>query len=244
MANRFRTTALITLLLQSSFSDAASLQLRIDAAEGGRQSQTNITALEQYLGGLGCAVRVMGEDDLGKADLFFNTRPAVQALDDAYQRLVAPATWQDYPLTTALLVKSSTGISEARSIAGERIAFVSEHAYIGRTLPLQWLSEHGVGVLPESEYITGDYQGSMTMLLHGDVFSAAIAGPLASRWAEPNGLTVLYESEPQDVGYIWISKAVSSDIQQRCQLAFQGLQRKSRRDKRMRLFPLWLEGFH
>ncbi|WP_432473583.1 PhnD/SsuA/transferrin family substrate-binding protein [Amphritea sp. HPY] len=243
MANRFQIIALTTLLLQSSFSDAASLQLRIDAAEGGRQSQTNITALEQYLGGLGCDVGVMGEDSTDKADLFFNTRPVTQALENGYRRLVAPATWQDYPLTTTLLIKSSTGISEAQSIAGERIAFVSEHAYIGRTLSLQWLSEHKVEVSPESEYLTGDYQGSMTMLLHGDVFSAAIAGPLAHRWAEANDLTLLYESEPQDIGYIWISKAVSSARQHRCQLAFQGLQRESRRDKRMRLFPLWLEGF-
>lgn len=243
MANRFQIIALTTLLLQSSFSDAAPLQLRVDAAEGGRQSQSNITALEQYLGGLGCDVGVMGEDDPDKADLFFNTRPVTHALEDDYQRLVAPATWQGYPLTTALLVKSSTGITEAQGVAGQRIAFVSGNAHLGRNIALQWLSDQGVGVTEDAEYLTGDYQGSMTMLLHGDVFTAAIAGPLARRWAEANDLTLLYESEPQDIGHIWISKAVPSDQRKRCQLAFKGLQRESRRDKRMRLFPLWLEGF-
>lgn len=242
MANRFQIIALTTLLLPS-FADAAPLQLKIDAAEGGRQSQTNIRALEQYFAGSGCTVQVMRKDDHTSADLFFNTSPVAQAFEDEYQRLVAPATWQDYPLTSTLLVKSSTGITEAQSVAGQRIAFVSENAHLGRTIALQWLNAQGVDVAEDAEYLTGDYQGSMTMLLHGDVFSAAVAGPLAHRWAGANDLTLLYESKPQDIGHIWISKAVSSDRQQRCQLAFQELQRESRRDKRMRLFPLWLEGF-
>lgn len=243
MANRSQIIVLTTLLLQSSVTEAAPLQLRIDAAEGGRQSQTNITALEQYLEGLDCDVQVMKEDDSKSADLFFNTKPVAQAFENKYQRLVAPATWQNYPLTSAVLVKSSTGITEAQGVAGQRIAFVSENAHLGRTIALQWLSAQGVDVAEDTAYLTGDYQGSMTMLLHGDVFSAAIAGPLAHRWAGANDLTLLYESEPQDIGYVWIRKAVSSELQQRCQLAFEGLQRESRRDKRMRLFPLWLEGF-
>ena len=164
--------------------------------------------------------------------------------DLLYEPLVVVRTWQDYPLTSTVLVKSSTGLTNLTGLKGQRIAYISEGAYMGRLVAEKLLSDASVQPRGNSIYLTGGYEGSMTMLLHGDVFAAVIAGPLANRWAKANDLTIVVESEPLDIGYLWIKASLPEDINTVCRNAMLSLQRESRRDKRMKVFPLWVEGFN
>ncbi|MEH6579292.1 MAG: PhnD/SsuA/transferrin family substrate-binding protein [Amphritea sp.] len=250
---------LCCLLFSFAFAaNAEVLSLYVTSAEGGRQSQGNIVSLEKYLAQQGCYVAVGASASINLADLVFNARPAELLLSNSsqkfsstqergeslpYEPLVAVRTWQDYPLTSAVLVKSSTGLTNLAGLKGQRIAYISEDAYMGRQVAEQLMSTVNVQPRGNSIYLTGGYEGSMTMLLHGDVFSAVIAGPLAHRWAKANDLTVVVESDPLDIGYLWIRASLAEDIKTVCRNAMLALQRESRRDKRMKVFPLWVEGF-
>ncbi|GGK67579.1 phosphate/phosphite/phosphonate ABC transporter substrate-binding protein [Amphritea balenae] len=233
--------SITTLLLITSPVYAEPLSLHIDVAEGGRLSDKNITALESFLEPEGCDIRVVrGQSG---TDLKFIVAPADKELVSAYESLAQPRTWQGQALTSSLLVKKSTAISSLEALQGQRIAFVSDDAYLGRKLAEAALNKSGVKVASDDIYITGGYQGSMTMLLHGDVFAAAIAGPLAKRWVKANDLSIIYTSADQAIGGLWIKKNLPSEVKRQCRSAFSKVQRESRRDAKMRLFPLWLEGF-
>jgi len=238
-----RFIGLVFTLLWSLHVVAQPLVFAIDGSEGGRLSERNIGALEQFFELRGCAVHVVPLAELDGPDLVFYASEMKQQIRVGFEPLVVPATWQGSPLTSTILVRAITGTSSLESLANQRIAYVSDNALLGRGLAEQALLGSGVKLTAREVYLTGDYQGSMTMLLHGDVFAAAIAGPLAHRWAKANDLTILYESVPQDIGRVWIRNELPDAVRLSCQDAFSQLKRESRRDAKMRLFPLWLEGF-
>jgi len=83
----------------------------------------------------------------------------------------------------------------------------------------------------------------MSLLLHGDVFIAAIPGPLARQWKEHNKLSIIAESAPFQLGELLINESMSRNQRESCTQAFLSLSKTNRRDKKMDIFPAWLMGF-
>ena len=239
----------IILSLSLVFSMSAGskpLSFMLMPEEGGSQASKAKLSFERHMSENGCNVKVsfINKTIKGSA-LYFSAKPSSISLDDhkQYERLVKIKTYKNTPLTSAVLIKSSIGISDLKSTKGERISVVSKGSHLGGMEIQKLYNEAGIKLDKHDIYEAGSYEGVIALLLHGDVFVAGLPGPLARRWAIANNLTIIAESEVLSIGDVWIRKALPDAQKQACKNALVSLKRTNRRDKRMSIFPAWVEGF-
>ncbi len=214
--------------------------------EGGSQASKARRSFEMYMAESGCKVKVIFiNKSIKESDMYFSAKPSSISQDDhkQYDRLVKIKTYNNIPLTSTVLIKSSTGISDLKSTRGERLSVVFKGSYLGWGEIQNLYSNAGIKLDERDVYEAGSYEGVIALLLHGDVFVAGLPGPLAKRWAIANNLTIIAESEEISVGDVWIRKQLTDDKKQACKKSLVSLQRTNRRDKRMSIFPAWVEGF-
>lgn len=245
---KYRKGILLLPLLTSIGVCSEPLPFLLITGEGGAQSSKAKLSFEAHMAENDCSVKVsFVNNTVTGSVLNFSAKPPSNNLIDEdkndYEILVQIRTYKNYPLTSALLVKASTGISDLKSIEGERLSIVSTSSYLGWEV-IQGLY-HGASTEIDDKdiYEAGGYEGVIALLLHGDVFSAALPGPLARRWLTANRLTIVAESDELDIGEVLVKKELSEVQKQDCRKALISLERTTRRDKRMSIFPAWVEGF-
>lgn len=145
------------------------------------------------------------------------------------------------PLKDVWLVHRSTGANELSSISGQRVALLPQSSLLGHQAPVKQLTDAGLKIDDLTIYTSEEYQGAIALLLHGDVMAASAPLPLAKPWANANDLTILTNNEAVYVSGIWQLSA--NLITQECIDAFVNIERESRQDLKMKIFPEWLEGF-
>lgn len=201
--------------------------------------------LEAWLGTYHCALSAVPSSrselalENNPPPLHFNVYPS-ENIPGGLTLLARATTRDNTPLGTAWLIKSSTGITDIKRIENEHIAIGPEGAFLGREEPLRLLREAKVKVDTLTPFVSREYQGMMVLLLHGDVFSAAVPTPLAQAWAPANNLTVMLQSTQHYTGGIWGPENLS---QNPCIQAFFELKKSGFKDSRFTLFPEWLTGF-
>jgi len=242
----YRKSILLLPLLASMGVSSEPLSFKLMVGEGGAQSSKAKLSFEAYMSESDCDVKVsFVKDDINGSSLSFSAKPLLGMLIDEkkYEPLVQVRTYKNYPLTSAVLVKASTGIKDLNSIEGERLSVISKSSYLGWERIQKLYSEANTELVNKDIYETGGYEGAIALLLHGDVFSAALPGPLARRWLTANKLIIVAESDELNIGEIRVKKALSEVKKHACKKALISLERANRRDKRMSIFPAWVEGF-
>ena len=224
---------------------SASLELVLPLGEGGSHTSRSVESFKQYMLERECPVELELKEGGVTGDIYFSAAPLESLSEDVrhYEMLIRVKTYKNYPLTTAIIVKASTGISNLSSVEGERLSLISQSSYLGGEQVRKIYNDEGVALDDKNIYLTQHYEGAITLLLHGDVFVAGVPGPLAKRWEKANNLNIIAESEPFDVGFMLIKKALPEAQKKLCESAFVDLKRTTRRDKRMNIFPAWVEGF-
>ena len=242
----------ITLLLTGLFSThalAEPLTFSVDEYEDGRLTPTSVAQFEHYMAINHCAIRLVKQPQLKdqppSSDLFFSARPnTLIAHQHEHYEAINTAIYQDnQPLTIAILIKSSTAVNDLTSMQGERLAIISDQSFLGGKQAKALLADAGIVLAGKNIIETGSYLGAMSLLLHGDVFIAAIPGALARRWQNHNKLSIIAESAPFKLGVILINSALSNAQKDHCRSAFSLLNKANRRDKKLNVFPSWLMGF-
>lgn len=218
-----------------------ALTLSINHDDGGRTSQRHLKTLLNALRENNCRVVAFSADASTSADLVFDSQPPEEARNEreGYQFIAQSLTPEGKSVVRgAVVVKASTGIANLKSLQGERIAFVSENSWAGYRLPQQMLQEAGITPERDTVFFVSSHDGAVAMMLHGDVFAAAVAEPLATRWAKANDFSIIQASEPVATGGWWLREGVSDDVGKRCANAF-GLLSKGD----MKALPGWIAGF-
>ncbi len=224
-------------------SEHKSVSFNFETAEGGSFSETAVMAFEAYMAEQQCPAHVV-IDQADEASLFlFSARPAHKENTVKYQNFLNVVTYKDLPLTSAILVHASTGIDSLESLKDARVGYISNASYMGYEVPVRLFSDAGVVIDKKKVYLTSSHDGAIGLLLHKNIFAAVLAGPLAHRWAKANSLKIVAESEPLDIGRVLISKSADPELAERCHAALVNLKRATRSDKRMNVFPRWVEGF-
>lgn len=180
-------------LVGSVDSYAEPLKFGINTAEGGLVKPRYQAALERWLLDQGCKADVVAQLDGAQGDLVFDVRADRQgsALQDA--PLLVPIELTSEDLDSVWVIRRTALGGGIESLIGERVALLSELSLIGYQRPLAQLAMLGVTKDQLTVLHSDQYQGVMTLLLHGDVFAAAIPRVFAQRWLESNGLAILYE---------------------------------------------------
>lgn len=225
----------------ASDPDVPAVSLSINYDDGGRKGKRHVKKLAEVLKKQGCPVVASDAANGELAELHFVSSPPyeVRATMPDYE-FVAQAVVADGKASVSgvVLVKASTGIADLKSLQGERIAFVNEQSWSGYLLPKKLLEKAGVSAERDTEFFTGNHAGAVTMMLHGDTFAAAVAEPLAERWAKANDLSIVEVSESIETGGWWMRSDLSQEFRQPCSDALGQLKKSS-----MKALPAWIEGF-
>lgn len=219
----------------------AGLTVTINHDDGGRTSKRHQRILLKALNEEGCPAVVSPVADGKAADLIFDSRPPAEMRgEESGNELIAQAITEEGKAIVrgAILVKASTGSADLTSLQGERMAFVGEKSWSGYILPQKLLNAAGVKPEPDTVFFSANHAGAVTMVLHGDVFAAAVAEPLAKRWADANDLSIVDVTEEVETGGWWMRAGVSTELVQRCGLAFARLEKTS-----LKALPAWIHGF-
>jgi ABC-type phosphate/phosphonate transport system substrate-binding protein len=245
----FQLGFLMTSLLASYQAYSTPLNFGLDLTEGGRLSSKATTQFEKHMAEQNCELTIVDETSLSlesldfeSLDLYFSVAEAGLAPTHFLPALIA-RTINDEPLTITILIKSSTNIDTLVSIQGERLGIISHKSFLGGEQAKRLLTDAGIRLHNSKIYQTENYFGAISLLLHGDVFIAAIPGPLASQWKEHNKLSIIAESKPFQLGELFINTSVTKSQRESCTQAFLSLSKANRRDKKMDIFPAWLAGF-
>jgi len=245
----FKLGFLMTSLLASYQAYSTPLNFGLDLTEGGRLSSKATTQFEKHMAEQNCELTIVDEtslslesSDFESLDLYFSVVEAGLAPTHFLPALIA-RTINDEPLTITILIKSSTNIDTLVSIQGERLGIISHKSFLGGEQAKRLLTDAGIRLHNSKIYQTENYFGAISLLLHGDVFIAAIPGPLAKKWKEHNKLSIIAESKPFQLGELFINTSVTKSQRESCTQAFLSLSKANRRDKKMDIFPAWLAGF-
>ncbi len=235
---------LLALCLLTCFQAYAEpLSLGLDLKEGGRLTPKAVSQFERYMALQDCELKIETDSQkISKSDLYFSALDLPPLLP-SHNKVLSASILNNEPLTITILVKSSTGISDLSSLQGERLAIISYISHVGGIKATTLLTASGLDLNKGKIYQTGNYLGAMSLLLHGDVFMAAIPGPLARQWLKHNELTIIAESEPTETGGLFIKPLIGQARKASCITAFKSLKKEHRRDKKMVIFPSWLTGF-
>ena len=214
-----------------------------DKTEGGSFSQRALSEFQQYMAEQQCPVTVVNDSAAENILLFFSAKPLEKSVTDTFNFLLDIKTWNDLPITSAILVRASTGIDNLKSLEDTRVAYITDGSYLGYEIPVRMFKDAGADPGKQEMHMASSHDSAMGLLLHKDVFVSIIAGPLAHRWAEANELAIVAESEPLDIGKVLISRSASEETVSVCRTALLNLKRTTFSDKRMNVFPRWVEGF-
>ncbi len=220
----------------------AALSLSLDLTEGGRLRPKAISQFEKYMTQQACEIKVLTKNAL-ESDIYFSAQLNSPQSLPSYKPLMKAYAIDNHPLTMSILVKSSTNLEDLSSVQGERLAIMSHNSYLGGDLGKKLLTDAGIRLIADKIYETGNYFGAMSLLLHGDVFIAAIPGPIARRWQGHNKLSIIAESEVLSLGELLFKPSIPEPMIERCIKAFSSLSKIDHRDKKMSIFPAWLAGF-
>lgn len=234
----------LTLLLWfiSPQVHAEILSFGLDLSEGGRLTPKAVGQFEMYMAQQDCELKIVAANKPDTTQLYFSPLERITA-PLHQQKLLSISTLNNEPLTITILVKSSTGINDLSSLKNQRVAIISHSSYVGGVMAKNILSQSIGDLEDEKVYETRDYFGALSLLLHGDVFTAAIPGPLARQWKDHNKLSIIAESQGFSTGGLFIASDIEKSKKTLCMTAFSSLKRKSRRDRKMNIFPSWAVGF-
>lgn len=235
------------LLVTANLFAAESYNLYIDTREGGEISERRINLLKQYLQQNQCNITNVITDNNSAAKpsngLIFS--PLHMPPTEAATQLASIAIINGEPLAASILVKSATGIKDIKNLQGVRISFLSKQSVTGYQLQQELLVQAGVIHSEDKITYTGTHSAAASLLLHGDVFAAAIATPLAKAWAKANNLILVITSKPIQAGGLWATKNMPKDDSENCIKAFTKLTKTNLQEKKLlSLFPAWLDSFH
>jgi hypothetical protein len=256
MIIEIKLTILRTLLLTISvlvipYTYSAPLSFGIDLTEGGRLTKKAITQFESYMKRQGCYLKIEPQvkpTTKSASDFYFSALDPTLNQDEQLflqdkDRVLTASTLNNEPLTITILIKSSTNIENLSSLKNERLAIISHSAHLGGRQAKRLLAESGVSLDIGKIYETGNYFGALSLLLHGDVFIAAIPGPLARHWKTYNKLSIIAESSAFNLGGVFSKPSLPQAIKSVCIQAFRSIKKEHRRDKKMDVFPSWLARF-
>lgn len=238
-------TALLLLLLPGNASaqeitaDSESVTITVNHDDGGKKGKRHMLDLLAALNKEGC--KAILTDTSTAAQLLFDSRPVfiVKKQMPDY-RLIARAKtlYGALDVRGAILVQASRGITDLSLLKGEWIGFVSKKSWSGYLLPLQLLQEAGINESSNTFYPIDNHVGPVSGLLHRDVTIAVIAEPLAQRWAEKNGLSIVAVTDAVETGGWWMHRSVSEKLTLNCTQALVKLDRSHHK-----VLPAWIDGF-
>jgi len=229
------------MLVGEAQADSTSITVSIDHDDGGKTGDRHYRNLLTALNKEGCNVVLHDGSGDGLGQLLFDSRPVSLAKNDRLDyQLIARAKTLDGELSVrgAILVHASTGIEDLSTLQGMRIAFVGKGSWSGYHMPLQLLQEAGVKEQMDTFFYMGNHVGTISMLLHSDVFATVTAEPLARRWAEANDLSIVDLSEEVETGGWWIHRSLSDEQIKSCSLALGSMGRSQHK-----ALPAWIDGF-
>ena len=245
MSNKLHYLLFFCLIVGTHTSFAnASLSLHINTSEGGDISKRKSQMLIDYLTNNDCEITSITSENSNsipsKASFLF--LPLEQAVVEGYSKIANINVINDEKLSASILVRGSTGITNISSLEGVHIALFPTKSIIGYQLPQALFDD--VNIVHSDERITSVQTNlaAVSLLLHKDVFTAAIATPLAKKWAASNDLTIVATSATVDPGSIWAHKTVPHKAANACAQAL-SLLNKANNKKLLMLFPAWVNGF-
>ncbi len=231
----------IQVLVNQAVADTTYITVSIDHDDGGKTGDRHTRNLLTALNKKGCSVVYHNGFGDGPGQLLFDSRPVSLVKNDRpdYQ-LIARAKTLSGELTVrgAILVHASTGIENLSTLQGMRIAFVGKGSWSGYHMPLKLLQDAGVKEQRDTFFYMGNHVGTISMLLHSDVFATVTAEPLARRWAEANELSIVDISEEVETGGWWIHRSLSDEQRKSCSQALGSLDRSQ-----LKALPAWIGGF-
>ncbi len=237
---------LFLLLFSSEVSAVTSFSLYINSAEGGEVSNRRTEKLKQYFNQNGCHIKniEVGTKVASQINSDFIFMPLEQENLDSYTKLVAIKMINSEPLSSSILVRGSTGITDLKDLEDVRIAYMSVESKTGFALPQAMFKSIGINHANDRITYTQTNIGAMSLLLHKDVFAAAVASPLAEKWARANDLNIVSVSEIVEVGGVFVKQSLSKAETEKCQNSLVSLSEKTRENKKLlRSFPAWVSGF-
>ena len=242
----FLLNVILLFLLSLEVSAATPFSLYINSAEGGEVSNRKTEELKQYLNQNGCYIEniEVGTKAVSQINSDFIFIPLEQGHLDSYTKLVAIKMINSEPLSSSILVRGSTGITDLKDLEGVRIAYLSAESKLGFSLPQAMFKSIGLNHLNDRITFTQTNIGAMSLLLHKDVFAAAVASPLAVKWAKANDLNIVAMTDVVGSGGIFVKRSSSKMETGKCQKTFISLSEKTRKNKKLlRIFPAWINGF-
>jgi hypothetical protein len=226
-------------LLEQAVAESTNITVSVDHDDGGKEGVRHIKKLLTALNKNGC--NAVLQEGSGDGQLLFDSRPvSIAKKDRSYYRLIARAKTLEGKLSVrgAFLVHASTGIEDLNTLQGERIAFVGKQSWSGYRMPLESLHDAGVKEQRDTFFYVGNHVGTLSMLLHSDVFVAVTAESLARRWAQANDLSVVAFTDEVETGGWWIRSDLSSEQIKICAQALSKLERSQHK-----ALPAWIDGF-
>jgi hypothetical protein len=233
-------------IVNNTVGSDTGIHLYIDSSEGGDVSNRNVVRLKKYLLKNQCDVDIVIES-LDKAIEKFASfifSPLDRLIPENYSILTNIKVFNDEALSSSILVRNSTGISDIENLKGVRFALLNKDSVTGYQLPLSIFNQAEIALNLDKVTVVQSNTSAISLLLHKDVFAAAIATPLAKKWAKTNDLRVVATSDSVSSGALLVNKNVSLETTQKCLNAFNMLTMDNSKLKRvMKVFPAWVAGF-
>lgn len=228
------------LVLFALSTQVHSLNLYLDPFEGGKIKDRHQNYFKKHMKELGCDIQFAQAAE--EADLLLAIPSTISS---NYRPFLSVDTFNKLPLNLSIMVKSSRAVDSLEQLKGEAIAIIHPYAQMGFLSGFIELAAQGFELDESTVFESGRYDGALALLLHGDVFAAAIPHPLAEKWKTKNKLSVLAQSTMSEMPQLWINKSIQESEQDAssCATAFLKLKNRERRDKRFAVFPMWVEGF-
>jgi len=229
------------ILLDQAVADSTSITVSIDHDDGGRTSDSYMQDLLIVLNKNGCNTVLHAGTGIGNGQLLFDSRPvSIAKKERTDYRLIARAKTIEGKLSLrgAFLVHASTGIENLITLQGERIAFVGKKSWSGYHMPMKSLHSAGVTEKMNTFFYVANHVGTISMLLHSDVFASVTAAPLARRWADANDLSIVALTDEVETGGWWMHHSFSEEQIKNCATALSKLERSQ-----LKALPAWIGGF-
>ena len=244
-SRQYRPLALLLLLLpfhillDQAVADSTSITVSIDHNDGGRTSDSYLQDLLTVLNKNEC--NTVLHAGIGNGQLLFDSRPvSIAKKDRTDYRLIDRAKTIEGKLSLrgAIIVHASTGIEDLITLQGKQIAFIGKKSWSGYHMPKKTLKAAGVTEQINTFFYVTNHVGSISMLLHSDVFASVTAAPLARRWADANNLSIVALTDAVETGGWWMHQSLSEKQMKSCATALSKLERDQ-----MKALPAWIGSF-
>ena len=217
----------------------AKLIFAINPNEGGESKPRYLKAIALWLQNYSCPVEIQVTADSKNADLAFDIRNRT----DTSLPLLTVSGLKPNSLDSVWLVQTPRASGGIKAIQSESIGLLNQGSQIGYQQSWNILNEAGIHTKDVQVYQTDLYQGLMVLLMHGDIYAMAAPRILATRWQKDNAISLVAEKPNSLIAGIWANpKSQKIEIDQ-CLKAMLKLKRESHRDRKMKVFPEWVDGF-